>query len=253
MNMADNNLSSIAVSTGSFYILIHKTILVIELFLCYPESMKNVCSHGQFLFKKEGVMHFKGLFTSIRNRRSLFFVALSIVVFLCLMSCETDGTTGCGDLECVDFEDLTLDDVFNFMEQFKDSGICIVASAFQWNNDIWTYAGFAQVTVDGNAGGTGQEMWCNNVTLIFVFCRQLTGLTLKFGEYGGNLNLMINDDFQNFENFEEINGLVIGGVTVTVSGDGDGQGTGTLTLSGTIDYFRIGGQELYIDDVCPQE
>jgi hypothetical protein len=113
--MAGKTLSSVAVATGSFYILIHKIILVIKFFLCYPDSAKNVCSHGQLLYKKEGVLHFKGLFASIRNRRSLFFVALSLAVVLCLMSCETDGTTGngngCGDLECVDFEDLTLDEV----------------------------------------------------------------------------------------------------------------------------------------------
>jgi hypothetical protein len=174
-----------------------------------------------------------------------------MIGFLCLSSCETDGTTG--DLECIDFEDLTLGTVYSVSDQFKDSGICILASDFQWSNLTWFRGGFSEVTNNGQAGGSGQEMWFNNINLVFVFCRQLTGLTLKFGEYGGNLNIKINDEFQNFENFDDIHGSTIGGVSVAVSGDGDGQGMGTLSLSGSIDSFSIGGQELAIDDVCPQQ
>ena len=183
---------------------------------------------------------------------SLFLTITVIMIgFFFLLSCDTDGTSG--ELECIDFEDLALGTVYSVSDQFKDSGTCILASEFQWFNLTWTRDGYSEVTADGQAGGSGQEMWFNNINLVFVFCRQLTGLTLKFGEYGGNLNIKINDDFQNFENFDDIHGDTIGGVSVTISGDGDGQGMGTLTLSGTIDSFSIGGQELAIDDVCPQQ
>lgn len=187
-------------------------------------------------------------------KTTCLFLVITVIVIGCffLLSCETDGTSG--ELECVDFEDLTLGAVYSVSDQFKDSGICILASDFQWDDlTTWFRGGFSTVINTGQAGGSGQEMWLNNINLVFVFCRQLTGLTLRFGEYGGNLNIKINDDFQNFENFDDIHGSTIGGVSVAIAGVGGGQGMGTLTLSGTIDSFSIGGQELAIDDVCPQQ
>lgn len=89
----------------------------------------------------------------------------------------------------------------------------------------------------------------NNVSLDFNFGSSLAGLTLPFGEYGGNLNININGDFRNFENFADINGLVIGGVKVSVV-NGFGNDTGLLQLSGGIGSFSVGGQELWIDNVC---
>ena len=76
----------------------------------------------------------------------------------------------------------------------------------------------------------------------------VTDLSFVFGEFGGNLNLEINGDFRNFEDFAEIDGDTVGGVDVSiVNGFGDDQGT--LQLSGNISSFSIGGQELWIDDV----
>ncbi|WP_264322338.1 SdrD B-like domain-containing protein [Zarconia navalis] len=76
----------------------------------------------------------------------------------------------------------------------------------------------------------------------------VTDLSLVFGEFGGNLNLEINGDFRNFEDFADIDGDTVGGVDVSVvNGFGDDQGT--LQLSGDISSFSVGGQELWIDDV----
>jgi hypothetical protein len=97
-----------------------------------------------------------------------------------------------------------------------------------------------------------QEMIVNNILLKFDFGGPVAGLALRFGEYGGNLNIDINGEFVNFENFADINGAVIGGVNVSVV-NGLGNDQGTLTLLGTIESFAIGGQELFIDDVCPGE
>ncbi|MBC8249799.1 MAG: hypothetical protein H8E90_08990, partial [Anaerolineales bacterium] len=152
---------------------------------------------------------------------------------------------------CVDFEDLTLGTVYNVGDTFVTSGITVTATAFQWSGGTWTSDGFAEVENTGLAGGTGQEMEVNNITLEFDFGDPISGLELLFGEYGGNLNIEINGAFQNFENFADIDGSTIGGVSVSVV-NGFGNDQGTLTLSGTIYSFTIGGQELWIDDVCPE-
>jgi hypothetical protein len=154
---------------------------------------------------------------------------------------------------CVAFEGLTLGDSYRVPDRFMDADVEITVRAFQWGNGEWTTDGYAQVDDQGLAGGSGQEMWINNVNLDFDFCCVLAkGLTLKFGEYGGNLNIEINGVFKNFANFADIDGANMGGVTATVT-DGLGNDTGTLTLKGEIWSFAIGGQELWIDDVCPGE
>ena len=128
----------------------------------------------------------------------------------------------------------------------------VLATLFQWGNGTWTSGGFARVESGWLAGGTGQEMQVNNIILGFAITSPLPGLDLHFGEYGGNLNIEINGVFKNFDNFADINGRNIGGVQVWVL-NGFGNDTGKLTLVGAINSFSIGGQELWIDHICPLE
>ena len=151
---------------------------------------------------------------------------------------------------CVMFEGLPLGNQYHVGDTFTDSGVDITAVGFEWSTGEFFTGGLAIVENGGLAGGAGQEMHLNNVNLAFNFGGPIPGLDLLFGEYGGNLNLEINGDFRNFENLADIDGLVIGGVQVSVVG-GLGNDMGSLTLSGDINSFSIGGQEFWIDDICP--
>lgn len=148
----------------------------------------------------------------------------------------------------IDFEDLVLGTEYRVPDSFSSGGVPITVGPFQWSDGTWAYDGVAKVVNSGLAGGSGNEMNLNNVKLEFNFWLPLSSLSLRFGEYGGNLNIRINGDFRNFQNFDEINGLVIGGVTVAVV-NGHGNDKGLLSLSGApIAQFAVGGQELFIDD-----
>jgi len=147
-----------------------------------------------------------------------------------------------------DFEDLTLGTTYHVWDTFTTSGTPITVKPFQWGNGTWYNGGHTTVGNAGRAGGSGNELNLNNVNLEFGLSMPLTGLSLLFSEYGGNLNIEINGNFRNFNNFENINGLTIGGVHVTVI-NGFGNDMGSLQLTGTISQFAIGGQELWIDDV----
>nr|CBH39021.1 hypothetical protein, secreted [uncultured archaeon] len=161
---------------------------------------------------------------------------------------RTWGSGGSGG--CVDFEDPLLGTTFYVGDIFTDSGATITVQSFQWSNSKWTTDGYAVIGNEGLAGGSGQEIWVNNVNLDFDFGSPCSGISLLFGEYGGNLNIEINGDFRNFQDFVDINGLNIGGVNVLVV-NGFGNDKGSLKLSGTINSLVFGGQELWIDDVCP--
>ena len=162
-------------------------------------------------------------------------------------------------IECIDFESLTIGNVYNVGDTFTDSGVTITVLPFQWGNSLWTSGGFARVVDNGLAGVSGKEIGVNNVNLGFNFSSPLKGLSLNFGEYGGNLNIEINDDFQNFGNFDDIGTTIIGGVDVSVI-NGHGNDKGRLILSGEMGMFDfqgqdfmfvIGGQELWVDHICP--
>lgn len=150
---------------------------------------------------------------------------------------------------CIHFEDQSLGTRYKVGDTFTDSGVKIYVRPFEWSSGQLTYDGFAKVVKGGLAGGSGQEMAVNNVNFSFDFGGPCRGLFLLFGEYGGNLNIDINLDFRNFQNFADINGATIGGVNVSII-NGFGNDQGTLTLSGPIESFTIGGQELWVDEVC---
>lgn len=151
---------------------------------------------------------------------------------------------------CVDFEQQALGTTYHVGNQFIDSNAEIIIQSFQWSNNQWTNSGHAKIGNMVRAGHVGQEINANNVNLQFKFGGPSEDLSLYFGEYGGNCNIKINGDFRNFSNFVDINQTIIGGVTVQVS-NGLGNDKGRLQLSGTVNSFEIGGQELWVDHVCP--
>jgi len=155
------------------------------------------------------------------------------------------GTHGA---DCVDFEDPTLGTVYNVGDTFTDSGVNIEVEEYYWYGGGSTTDGTATIFNTGDAGGSGQDVNCNNVNLAFDFSYPLDGLSLLYGYYGGDLNIDINGVLEKFLDFASIPSP-IGGVNVVNTDFGGGKGM--LTLSGTINSFAIGGQELWIDDVCP--
>jgi hypothetical protein len=152
-------------------------------------------------------------------------------------------------LGCIDFGGLLLNRVYTVGSAFVASGTGITVRSFVWRNGIPTNQGFAQVQNRGLAGGAGNEMAVNNASLAFSLRGRARALMLRFGEYGGNLNITINGRFVNFNNFADINGASIGGVNVSAT-NGFGNDRGRLVLTGPITSFSLGGQELWIDDVC---
>jgi hypothetical protein len=147
---------------------------------------------------------------------------------------------------CIDFEQFhagstyAVGDSLDSIMVFKD---------FQWANGTMFPGGVAVIDVSGMAGGLGNDLNTNNITMALSPGAPLSMLSLRFGEYGGNLNLEVNGDFRNFGNFADINNTAIGGAFAYVT-NGFGNDRGSLTLVGNITSFLVGGQELWLDDIC---
>lgn len=162
---------------------------------------------------------------------------------------------------CIGFEDPTSGS-YTYPDHIFDAGASISVLPFEWGNGQWTYDGFLDLRPSGLAGGSGKEAGTNNVNLGVVLPRECEAVSFRFGEYGGNLNLGINGDFRNFENYADVHMTMIGGVLVSVT-NGHGNDRGVIELRGAIGQSQfmidnrpvrasiiIGGQELWIDDLC---
>jgi hypothetical protein len=144
----------------------------------------------------------------------------------------------------IDFEDLVLGTKYGVGDSFESSNVQVHVMNYQPPSVL----GYAEVTDGGLAGGTGQEMMVNNVNLDFLLPYPVEKLALFFGEYGGTLNIKINGEFLAFNNFEDIDGKIIGGVRIKVE-NGSGNDKGRLELKGYVKEFVLGGQELFVDNV----
>jgi hypothetical protein len=142
---------------------------------------------------------------------------------------------------------------------FQPPTMDIGARPFIWANGTSTSTGYAEIQTGSKAGGSGNEMQVNNILVTFSvgFGQTLETLRFSFGEYGGNLNLWINNQFTNFNNFADIHGKTIGGVQVNVLSGGNGNDKGQIEFVGHMvdqaggrGQLAVGGQELWIDDIC---
>ena len=147
----------------------------------------------------------------------------------------------------ITFEDLTLTDTYDVGDTFTSGGVQITGEEFFLLPSGSTVTGFATVQATGDAGGSGKEIRLDNINLSFDFgVAPFQGVSLQYGEYGGNVNLEINGVLQNVENFSLLDGLNMGGVIVTVVDAGT---QGAIFATGPVNSFSIGGQELAIDNV----
>jgi hypothetical protein len=135
----------------------------------------------------------------------------------------------------------------------------IAAHPFTSQSGTVTTSGKATTETGGKAGGSGVEISVNNMTLSVDrgFGQSLKAVRFSFGEYGGNLNLSVNNVFQNFDNFASINNTIVGGVAAHVKSGGSGNDKGVIEFvgnmpeqTGGLGQLAVGGQELWIDDIC---
>ncbi|GAA1502427.1 hypothetical protein GCM10009677_37580 [Sphaerisporangium rubeum] len=135
----------------------------------------------------------------------------------------------------------------------------IAAHPFTLANNTTTANGHAKTENSGKAGGSGVEIRVNNLTLSISrgFGQVLRRVRFSFGEYGGNINVSANNQLVNVDNFSALHRKTIGGVEATVLSGGLGHDNGVIEFSGTmrdqqngLGQLAVGGQELWIDDIC---
>ena len=164
----------------------------------------------------------------------------------CLLACvsTTFATPG--------YDDLSLGSTYYPGGSTASEGVTMRFRDFQWSNGTWTSAGQATVDNSGWACGTTHELGLNNINVIFDYVGSVgsqTDVSFDFGEHGGNINLAVNGDVYNTANFIDLDGLVIGGANFNVVSGGLGHDCGRVEITGLVHQLRVGGQELWLDNI----
>ena len=102
----------------------------------------------------------------------------------------------------------------------------------------------------GRAGGTGNELQVSLAQLDFELRGGCSELSVRVYDAGGEQYININGEWLYFDNYPDIHDSSLGGVHIEVF-DAEQHKPGVLKLSdGRINSFKLGGEELIIDDVC---
>ncbi len=156
------------------------------------------------------------------------------------------------DQDLFPFEDLPLATAYQVGESFLTAALDaslahVTVRPFTLANGQVTSSGSAQAILIGGGDSQSKVLSPSNANVSFDFGKKATRLALIFNESGGNVNLVVNGQLANGASFAAFNGQTIAGVQVDVTQITDN--LGVLVLSGLIDEFQIGGQELWIDNV----
>jgi hypothetical protein len=171
------------------------------------------------------------------------FLALLLVAILLAQKAEA---------VVVEFEDLTHGTMYNVGDSFTTSGVVVTAEQFFLLPSGSTTSGYAQIQTGGvgGAGGSGYEVFTNNINLSFDFGAPCDGLSLMYADLGGpggNINLEINGSPANVDLFSNLPSS-LGGTSIFTTSDDTGA-LFVIGVVGNINSFKIGGQELCIDNI----
>jgi hypothetical protein len=152
---------------------------------------------------------------------------------------------------CHDFESQTIAASFAVGSILTDEGVAFAVAPFRYANGETTSGGSAQIDGRGYAAGSGRDVNARNVNLHPLLPHAVSVVQMRFGELGGNVNLTINGDSRNVADLRNLHGATVGGADLVVTGVEQGNNFhGLLAATGPIDDFAIGGQELWVDDLC---
>ena len=158
---------------------------------------------------------------------------------------------------CITFEDLATDTSFAQGASVTTGGYTVDLQPFTYASGDTATTGRLTVRNDTlKPFHLGNKAFMNNVVISPQFSSPEDTLSFVYENFGGNLNLRVNGDLRyDLSDFASLNGQTVGGTQVFVNStptDPGGYGAGVVTLVGTINDLGIGGQELYVDDICPR-
>lgn len=150
---------------------------------------------------------------------------------------------------CSDFEDLVGGTKYVPGDEFASGPHKYRVRDFTTVGGITT-SNHAEVTGAQAAGGSGKDLALNNVNLQLLLDESVAGVIVNAGYYGGDINLTVNGDVRRTSNLKSLDGQIVGGALVRVVQKPGDATKHLVKVSGAVSGYGIGGQELFVDNVC---
>lgn len=138
------------------------------------------------------------------------------------------------------------------------NGVAVSAESFAWTSGGGAF-NKAQIDVaPPYAFASGQALRANNISVGFDYGSMggVQEVTVKILDLGGFENLSVNGSSTHVGELSAspatLGGVSVSLATTPLSPPVSGK-RGTLTLRGPVQRFLIGGQELWIDDICARK
>ena len=139
---------------------------------------------------------------------------------------------------------------FNFLE-VDPNATFNVGDELTVNNCVGIFSEF--YFLDGTPHNLGQanilngNLFMGNTNITYTFTPAVDALQFTYLDQGGNVNLIVNGDIATVEDFTDLHGVTLGGVSIVSNTPG------IVELIGTINSVSMGGQELSLLDICPPD
>ena len=179
---------------------------------------------------------------------------------LLLLAAFTLALIGCRPPPCVNFESpLSIGETYGRPAgqrigdlAFIEDNIHVTVDNFYTRGQT-VYFEYAEILSPPSGFGSGQSIHATNINLRFDFSSlgyPVTRASFQYQDMGGLVNLATDDVAFRGELSEYAGSLGLASVEVT-STLVDGGERGTVVLTGAMDGIIIGGENIWIDDVCP--
>ncbi|MCC5840039.1 MAG: hypothetical protein JJT96_07940 [Opitutales bacterium] len=158
---------------------------------------------------------------------------------------------------CIGFDALPLGAIYSWelLNTFQIGNVGFMPSPLTLSNDEIIEDGRIVVSDEKKANYAGLELRFENAA-VSVLAGCMRDVSFRFGQYGGPVTLLINDERVTVNSFAELHGQSLGdparAITVRTLPAPGGE-IGLLRIAGDVTSLEIGGENLHIDQLCYAE
>lgn len=178
---------------------------------------------------------------------SLARIAALFILAITVTACQTSPVSFNRYIySCVDFDNRNSGEVIP-----PGTSVSSQRTSLSVHPGPFTSPQHIKIDAASHSGGSGLDARFNNVAADISFDRQPEYIVFQFGDLGGSLYLSINDSTLTPTDFVSLNGQTIAGVDIYADAVTNGHNWyGMMSLIGPVTQFSVGGQELWVDNIC---
>jgi hypothetical protein len=153
---------------------------------------------------------------------------------------------------CANFGDLPVGATYSAddFDIFENGNLAFLTAPYQGSDGLDRTGGEVTIWTERMVGFSDRELRLRDAT-VSIQGQCMTGVSFRFGQYGGEIRLGINNAVAHTTSLATPHGTTLGGVGITVNTlRAPGGEFGYILFSGQINGLNIGGEDFYLDHLC---